>query len=139
MRPGDTLNWVVDMADNNNVTGPRTGRSRMHRIHLFDPSKRLDELLAQLDRFVESLTDRLAPLLLRSELASAWVKATTVALKKGDKLAKQLGDRRLDAGDLSGRSLWWQTADRSDRALWGRAGYGGSDGEPYGARPPVPR
>ena len=100
MRPGDTLNWVVEMADNNNVTGPRTGRSRWHRIHLFDPSKRLDELLAQLDRFVESLTDRLAPLLLRSETAAAWVKATTVALKKGDKLAKQLGDRRLDAGDL---------------------------------------
>ena len=100
MRPGDTLNWVVEMSDNNNVTGPGKGRSRWHRIHLFDPSRRLDELLESLDRFVASLSDRLAPLLTRSEAAEPWAKASLVAFEKGEKLAEQLADKRLNAGDL---------------------------------------
>ena len=100
MRPGDTLNWVVEMSDNNSVTGPGKGRSRWHRIHLFDPSRRLDELLQNLDRFVESLTDRLAPLLTRSQTSKEWSKESLAVFDKGKKLAKQLGDKRLQAGDL---------------------------------------
>ena len=100
MRPGDTLNWVVEMSDNNSVTGPGKGRSRWHRIHLFDPGRRLDELLQNLDRFVEALTDRLAPLLMRSQAALEWSKDSLVVFEKGKALAKQLGDKRLEAGDL---------------------------------------
>jgi hypothetical protein len=100
LRPGDTLNWLVEMSDNNDVTGPGTGRSLWHRIHLFDPSKRLDELLKELDRYVSSLVDRLAPLLTRSEDVEPWSAATLKTLSKGADLAKKLADSRLDSAAL---------------------------------------
>ena len=104
MRPGDTLNWVIEMADNNDVTGPGTGRSRWHRIHLFDPAKRMDELLDELDRFVAHLADRLAPLLTRSESAQVWAKASLKTFEKGRKLAEKLSDERLESKSL-GRAV----------------------------------
>ncbi|MDE0881214.1 MAG: DUF4175 family protein [Myxococcota bacterium] len=100
LRPGDTLNWLVEMSDNNDVTGPGKGRSLWHRIHLFDPGKRLDGLLKELDRYVSALVDRLAPLLTLSEKPDPWSLATLKALAKGAKLAEKLADSRLDSAAL---------------------------------------
>jgi hypothetical protein len=95
--PGDTLHWVIEVQDNNNVTGPSQGRCRWHRIHIFDPNKRLDELLETLDRFVGSLADRLAPLLTRAEAREPWSKEMNKVLLKGDALVEQMSDKRLKA------------------------------------------
>ena len=114
VRPGEYVDLWIEATDNDEVSGPKTGRSERRRIRVFSPDEKHEELLraerAMFERLLLLLGDRLVRPAL-DELpvengeafltgATSIVNATQAALNDFEQLLAAMGEDSLTTEDV---------------------------------------
>jgi len=63
VKPGDAVAFYVEALDNDNVSGPKAGKSRTVNLSIFSPRKRHEQMLARQEDLFEQLVTHLGDLL----------------------------------------------------------------------------
>ena len=67
LKPGDEVQYYLEVFDNDNVSGPNAGQSETYTFKIFDTRKEADDLIALQDELVENLVSLLADNLVENE------------------------------------------------------------------------
>ena len=59
-RPGDRVNYYLEIEDNDNVLGPNTGQSEVYSFEVFDEQKQRQDLLALQEQLIDKMVALLA-------------------------------------------------------------------------------
>ena len=59
-RPGDRVNYYLEIEDNDNVFGPNTGQSEVYSFDVFDEQKQRQDLLALQEQLIDKMVALLA-------------------------------------------------------------------------------
>ena len=106
-RPGDEVRYYLEIYDNDNISGPKSGLSEIFAFTLFDSRKELENLINLQDELVDKMISLLAKGLVGNEIISAGTLSDRKELKdflasNTDQLIEiiQLAQRIADQAEL---------------------------------------
>ena len=99
LKPGDKVQYFLEIKDNDNVTGPNTGQSEIYSFIIFDSRKEQENLV----RLQEELSEKMIALLANGLVEGEVLKATTTSALYGKKLLASHADALIDIIGLAKR------------------------------------